>query len=73
MPFTARLSLSVPPAVKITSDGLAPSRSARVSRDSSIARRAARPDVCSDEAFPTVAIAAVIASIASGCIGVVAA
>ena len=43
MPLTARLSLSVPPAVKITSDGRAPSSLASVSRDSSIRRRAARP------------------------------
>ena len=43
MPLTARLSLSVPPAVKITSDGRAPSLSAISSRDSSIRRRAARP------------------------------
>src|ERR1700732_2196214 len=53
MPLTARLSLSVPPAVKITSDGRAPSFSASVSRDSSIVRRATRPEVCSDDAFPT--------------------
>ena len=73
MPLTARLSLSVPPAVKITSDGRAPSSLASVSRDSSIRRRAARPEPCSDDALPTVASTAVIASMAAGCIGVVAA
>ena len=73
MPLTARLSLSVPPAVNTTSEGRAPSRAAMLSRDSSIRRRAARPAVCSEEAFPTVANAAVIASMAAGCIGVVAA
>src|SRR5262249_25884120 len=51
----------------------APSFSAMVSRDSSSLRRAARPVVCSDDALPPVAIAAVIASMAAGCIGVVAA
>jgi hypothetical protein len=35
--------------------------------------RADRPDVCSDEALPTVDSTAVIASMAAGCIGVVAA
>jgi hypothetical protein len=73
MPLTARLSLSEPPAVKITSEGRAPSSCASFSRDSSIRRRATRPVPCSDEALPTVARAAVIASIAAGCIGVVAA
>ena len=73
MPLTARLSLSVPPAVKITSDGRAPSSWASVSRASSIRRRATRPVPCSDDALPTVASTAVIASMAAGCIGVVAA
>ncbi|PQM45671.1 hypothetical protein C1Y40_04165 [Mycobacterium talmoniae] len=36
-------------------------------------RRAARPAVCREDALPTVPSAAVIASMASGCIGVVAA
>ena len=44
-----------------------------LSRDSSIRRLAARPAVCSDDALPTVASAANIASMATGCIGVVAA
>ncbi|SHW45791.1 Uncharacterised protein [Mycobacteroides abscessus subsp. abscessus] len=73
MPLTARLSLSVPPAVKITSEGRAPSCWARDSRASSIRRRAARPEVCSDDALPPAARTAVIASMAAGCIGVVAA
>ncbi len=73
MPLTARLSLSVPPAVKMISDGRAPSRSAISSRDSSMRRRAVRPLVCSEEALPTVLSTAVIDSTAAGCIGVVAA
>ena len=40
MPLTARLSLSVPPAVKITSDGRAPSSWPAISRASSMRRRA---------------------------------
>ena len=77
MPLTARLSLSVPPAVKITSDGLAPSAAAMSSRASSIMRRARRPEVCSDDALPRASRAsfssAVIAAAASGSMGVVAA
>ncbi len=72
-PFTARLSASVPPEVKTTSLGRAPSDSARVSRASSTVRRARRPAACSEEALPVTAICAVIAAIASGSIGVVAA
>src|SRR5690625_3309054 len=72
-PLIARLSLSVPPAVNSTSEGRADSAAARLSRDSSITRRAARPVVCSDDALPTVPSAAVIASMAAGYIGVVAA
>ena len=73
MPLTARLSLSVPPAVKMTSDGRAPRPAAMPSRASSRRRRAARPAVCRVEALPTVPYAAVIASMAAGCIGVEAA
>ena len=73
MPLIARLSLSVPPAVKMISDGRAPSRPASVSRAYSMRRRAPRPVVCSDDALPTVARAPTIASMAAGCIGVVAA
>jgi hypothetical protein len=43
------------------------------SRDSSTTRRAERPDACSDDGLPTAASWAVIAAIASGRIGVVAA
>jgi hypothetical protein len=43
------------------------------SRDSSTARRAARPAECNDEALPVRASAALIAATASGSIGVVAA
>ncbi len=73
MPLTARLSLSVPPEVKITSDGRAPRSAAIDSRDSSTRRRADRPEVCSDDAFPTVPNTEFIASIAHGNMGVVAA
>ena len=51
-PFTARLSASVPPEVKTTSLGRAPSASARVSRASSTVRRALRPAAWREEALP---------------------
>ena len=51
-PFRARLSASVPPEVKTTSLGWAPSAAAIVSRDSSTVRRAARPEPCRDDALP---------------------
>ena len=70
MPLTARLSLSVPPPVKTTSDGRAPSAAASCSRDSSTTRRACRPAACRDEALPVSSSAAVTASTASGSIGV---
>jgi hypothetical protein len=73
MPLIARLSLSVPPPVKITSEGRAPSASAMASRASSTIRRARRPEECNAEALPTVDSASVIAAMASGNIGVVAA
>jgi hypothetical protein len=73
MPLTARLSLSVPPAVNTTSDGRAPRAWAMVSRDSSTRRRAARPEPCSEDALPVIAMAAVIAATAAGSTGVVAA
>ncbi|CAM5310752.1 hypothetical protein STANM309S_02215 [Streptomyces tanashiensis] len=72
-PFTARLSASVPPEVKTTSLGRAPSAAASVSRPSSTVRRARRPAACREEALPVTARWAVIASIASGSMGVVAA
>jgi hypothetical protein len=73
IPLTARLSLSVPPAVNSTSDGLAPSAAATPSRDSSTARRARRPEVCRDEALPSWTNASLITATASERIGVVAA
>ena len=73
MPLTARLSASVPPLVKITSDGRAPSASASCSRDSSTVRRACRPELCSEDGLPTRAIVADIAAMTSSSIGVVAA
>ena len=78
MPLTARLSASVPPLVKITSDGRASRAPASRSRDSSMIRRACRPEVCTEEGLPTAPVLearidAEIASMTSGSIGVVAA
>ncbi|BEK93987.1 hypothetical protein NS2_25290 [Nocardia seriolae NBRC 15557] len=67
------MSLSVPPEVKITSEGRAPSPAAIDSRASSSNRRAARPDPCNDDAFPVIPSAAHIASTATGNMGAVAA
>ncbi len=53
--------------------GRAPRFAAIDSRASSSSRRAARPDPCSDDAFPAVPSTAVIASTATGNMGVVAA
>ncbi len=72
-PFTARLSASVPPLVKITSLGRAENASAICSLDSSTTRRARRPALCSDEGLPRRASSSVIAATASGSIGAVAA
>ena len=72
-PFTARLSASVPPLVKITSLGLAPNASAICSLDSSTTRRARRPALCSEEGLPRWASSSVMAAMASGSIGAVAA
>ena len=72
-PFTARLSASVPPLVKTTSLGRAPNTSASCSLDSSTTRRARLPAACSDDGFPSRVSSSVIAAIASGRIGVVAA
>lgn len=63
----------MPPAVKTTSLGRAPTASAKASRASSTVRRARRPAACREEAFPVAANCAVIAAAASGSIGVVAA
>lgn len=72
-PLTARLSASVPPEVKITSDGCAPAAAASVSRASSTARLARRPAPCSDEGFPVRASSRVMTVSASADRGVVAA
>ena len=72
-PFTARLSASVPPLVNTTSLGRAPNTSASCSLDSSTTRRARRPAACRDEGLPRQASSSVMAAIASGRIGVVAA
>ena len=63
----------MPPEVKTTSTGRQLSAWAIFSRDSSTTRRACRPDACSELGLPTSARCAVIASIAAGSIGVVAA
>ena len=63
----------MPPEVKISSPGAAPTWAAIDSRASSTTRRAARPEPCSDDAFPVRPSSRVIASTASGTIGVVAA
>ena len=72
-PLVARLFASVPPLVKTISLGLAPNTSASCSLDSSTTRRARLPAACSDDGFPSRASSSVIAAIASGRIGVVAA
>ncbi len=68
----------MPPEVKITSDGRASSAAASRSRDSSMIRRACRPEVCTDDGLPATPVAearidAETASITSESIGVVAA
>ena len=73
MPLTARLSASVPPEVKTTSLGRAPSAAAIRSRDSSTTLRPARPAPCRLLALPVRPSCSTIASTASGTIGVVAA
>ncbi len=73
MPLTARLSDSVPPEVKTISLGRQLSAWAIRSRDSSTTRRAPRPEACNELGLPTSARREVIASMASGSIGVVAA
>ncbi len=72
-PLTARLSASVPPAVKTTSLGRAPSAAATDSRASSTVRRAARPAACSDDGLPVRVSSSTNASRAAGDSGVVAA
>ena len=71
-PKTARLFDSVPPEVKITSDGSAPRIRATVSLACSHARRADRPNACRLSAFPPARKCGRIASRTSGSIGVVA-
>ncbi len=67
------LLASVPDPVKITSLGSEPIASAITSRASSTLFRAERPSVCNEDGLPTCARAAVIAVIARGFMGVVAA
>lgn len=65
--------LSVPPEVKTTSTGSAPSDAATRARPSSSSMRACWPALWMDDGFPTVRNASVNAASASGRIGVVAA
>ena len=51
-PTRTVLSLSVPPDVKNTSDGIAPIICAISRRDSSTMMRASRPALCVDEGLP---------------------
>ena len=71
-PKTARLLASVPPEVKITSDGSAPRIRATVSLALSQARRADRPKACRLSALPAARKYGRIASSTSGSNGVVA-
>jgi hypothetical protein len=52
-PVTARWHDSVPPAVKMTPPGLAPTKAATSSRASSTARRASRAAWCEPDGLPT--------------------
>ena len=63
----------MPPEVKISSLGCAPTAAAIASRASSTTLRAARPEPCSEDALPVRPSSRVMASTASGTIGVVAA
>ncbi|OPZ85336.1 MAG: hypothetical protein BWY76_01457 [bacterium ADurb.Bin429] len=73
-PFSARLSLSVPPEVKMTSLIAQPSQSATVSRAASSAARAARPAACRLDGLPNASRAnGTITASARGSSGVVAA
>ena len=68
-----RLSASVPPEVKMTSDAEAPAAAAIVSRASSTDRRARRPEPWREEGFPLRLSSRVSAASAGAEIGVVAA
>ncbi|BAS17160.1 hypothetical protein AHiyo8_54630 [Arthrobacter sp. Hiyo8] len=72
-PLTARLSASVPPDVKMSSEGCAPAAAAIASRASSTDRRARRPEACNDEGLPVRASSRVMAVRATAARGVVAA
>ena len=73
-PSTARLSASVPPLVKTTSPGCAPTRAATRSRASSMARRAERATAWEPDGFPGCSAShGNIASTTSGRAGVLAA
>ena len=63
----------MPPDVKTTSEGLAPSAPASRSRASSTVRRAARPEACSDDGLPARTSSSASTAAAAGSTGVVAA
>ena len=72
-PKRARLLASVPPLVKVSSSGRAPSRAATAARAASIRCRAAKPLVCREEGLPySSVISSTAAWAASGSTGVVA-
>ena len=71
-PASAMLLASVPPEVKITSAGRAPTRAATWRRALSTRPRALRPTPCTADGLPPVANAATMASNASGRSGLVA-
>ena len=69
---SASMLASVPPEVKTTLRGSAPTSAATCSRASSIRRRAARPSAWTEEGLPQTSSAATIAARASGRSGAVA-
>jgi len=71
-PVRARLLASVPPLVNTTCAGRAPTSAATCSRAVSSSARAARPKPCTDDGFPTVASASVMAAATAGRTGAVA-
>jgi hypothetical protein len=66
------LAASVPPLVKITWPGSAPTSRATLARAASTAARAARPSAWIEDGLPTSFAARTTASAASGRIGAVA-
>ena len=61
--------LSVPPLVNTTRPGSAPTMAATLSRARSTAARAKRPNRCTDDGFPPMAMASATASATAGFTG----